>query len=379
MIVLLMLIGAGIIYTLLQYVYKRFWAKNLTVDIAFDKAYTYMGTEAVITETVTNMKALPLACINMKFKIDKSLDFGNADSNSAVSDNTYRNDIFALLYYQRVTRKIPVKCTKRGVYSIDDVQLVCNGIFMNDVLVAKYPADSMIIVYPAQTDVTRLQIPFSKVMGVIERNRHMFADNFMFRGIRQYETFDPMTNINWKASAKAGELMVNQYNESVSQQVCILLNLEPAGMIGYDKLSEESISIASGLSKLLIEQGVSVSIYSNGCDYKTDKNVKIMSDSGISQFNAINTALARIDLDKPMPEFSKFMTEVRADIVSDNAGSSAGLLYIIISAGGRKKFQLGINEITKSSDAMWILPFHMGMDTGLQYCNIPVTEWEVDY
>ena len=115
MIVLLMLIGAGIIYTLLQYVYKRFWAKNLTVDIAFDKAYTYMGTEAVITETVTNMKALPLACINMKFKIDKSLDFGNADSNSAVSDNTYRNDIFALLYYQRVTRKIPVKCTKRGV------------------------------------------------------------------------------------------------------------------------------------------------------------------------------------------------------------------------------------------------------------------------
>ena len=29
--------------------------------------------------------------------------------------------------------------------------------------------------------------------------------------------------------------------------------------------------------------------------------------------------------------------------------------------------------------AMWILPFHMGMDTGLQYCNIPVTEWEVDY
>ena len=61
MIVLLMLIGAGIIYTLLQYVYKRFWAKNLTVDIAFDKAYTYMGTEAVITETVTNMKALTLA------------------------------------------------------------------------------------------------------------------------------------------------------------------------------------------------------------------------------------------------------------------------------------------------------------------------------
>ena len=118
-----------------------------------------------------------------------------------------------------------------------------------------------------------------------------------------------------------------------------------------------------------------MSIYSNGCDYKTDKNVKIMSDGGISQFNAINTALARIDLDKPMPEFSKFMTEVMADIVSDNAG----LLYIIISAGGRKKFQLGINEITKSSDAMWILPFHMGMDTGLQYCNIPVTEWEVDY
>lgn len=139
MIVLLMLLGAGLVYIALQYLYKKRWSKNLTVDVKFNDKYAYVGSETVITETITNKKALPLAYVNLKFKIDKSFDFGNEDSNSAVSDNTYRNDIFALLYYQRVTRKVPVKCTKRGVYMIDTIDIVSSGVFMNDVLVAQYP------------------------------------------------------------------------------------------------------------------------------------------------------------------------------------------------------------------------------------------------
>ena len=43
-----------------------------------------------------------------------------------------------------------------------------------------------------------------------------------------------MNLINWKASAKTGQLMVNQYNETTSPSVCILLNLESEGMLRYD-------------------------------------------------------------------------------------------------------------------------------------------------
>ena len=374
MTVLLMLLGAGLVYIALQYLYKKRWSKNLTVDVKFNDKYAYVGSETVITETITNKKALPLAYVNLKFKIDKSFDFGNEDSNSAVSDNTYRNDIFALLYYQRVTRKVPVKCTKRGVYMIDTIDIVSSGVFMNDVLVAQYPENTGITVYPKQADVDRLNIPFSKVMGTLERNRHIYEDNFMFRGIRQYETFDSMDRINWKASARAGTLMVNQYNESVSQQVCILLNLEPDGMIRYDKLSEEGISITSGLSRLLIEQGISVSLYCNGCDYETKAPIQVVSDRGLAQFNNINTALARIDLDIEMQEFSENILNV----INSESKTENNMLYILISASRRKALQLNMQGLSRTYECMWIMPFHAGMDTTLSYCNINTTEWEVE-
>ena len=113
----------------------------------------------------------------------------------------------------------------------------------------------------------------------------MLEDPFVFRGIRDYTSNDSLKNVNWKASARTGNLMVNEYDESVSRNVCILLNLEESGALRYDAVDEEAISIASGIAEMLVSQGINVSIISNGCDVDTHNHVFVQGGAGTGHLN----------------------------------------------------------------------------------------------
>ena len=239
MVVLIMLIGAGLVYWAVGQLYARYWNKGLSVEIRFSSDHAVKGDEIELIETVANRKYLPLPYIYVKFQTDKSLFFLGKDGSNAVSDKAYRNDVFSLMNYQQAVRRIPLRCTKRGIYRIRNVQIVSTGAFMGDVLAAESAQDAVITVYPKTADTDRLAVPFFQMMGTVERNKYLYEDHFMFRGIREYQSYDSMNQVNWTATAKSGQLMVNQYNESTCQQVCILLNVEPEGMIPKEKLSEE--------------------------------------------------------------------------------------------------------------------------------------------
>ena len=50
--------------------------------------------------------------------------------------------------------------------------------------------------------------------------------------------------------------MVNQYNETVSRNVCILLNLESEGVLMQEDVIEQAISIAAGLAQMCIRDSM---------------------------------------------------------------------------------------------------------------------------
>ena len=52
--------------------------------------------------------------------------------------------------------------------------------------------------------------------------------------------------------------MLKLNNETVSRNVCILLNLESEGVLMQEDVIEQAISIAAGLAQLLIGKGINV-------------------------------------------------------------------------------------------------------------------------
>lgn len=373
--VLLMLLGVAIVYLAVKLIYRYNWNKGLSAKLDFDKKHVVKDDVVNLTEVVTNEKKLPLPCVNLKFQAARELRFPDTDTNSSVSDKTYRNDVFSFLANQRITRKVPVRCTKRGVFRISGLEITFAGLFMNEINVLKSGNECEITVYPKAADARELKPVNSRISGEAQRKKYMLEDPFVFRGIRDYTSNDSLKNVNWKASARTGNLMVNEYDESVSRNVCILLNLEESGALRYDAVDEEAISIASGIAEMLVSQGINVSIISNGCDVDTHNHVFVQGGAGMGHLNNINTALARIDTGIAMEEYSAMLEKI---LEPDNMRIESEYVYVLISASRRKKLQSVINKISRlQADMVWIVPHFPGDDYGLELCDFEPVGWEV--
>ena len=207
----LIVILAAILFILfiIKKLYKTNWNKGISANLSLSDNEAFPGDEIILTETIVNNKWLPLPMIKVKFEVDKSFVFNDIVVNTNVSDKCYKSDVFSILFYQKIIRKLPFICTKRGYYQIKSMDVVSTDVFMDSVLASIFPVSENIIVYPEPINSEAVEVPFNRLMGTILTKHYAYEDPFEFRGIREYQTYDTMKSINWNASARTGDLKVN--------------------------------------------------------------------------------------------------------------------------------------------------------------------------
>ena len=368
----------GVIFLMaigLKKIYVKNWNKGITAEIELSQKEVMPGTEIILTETITNRKWLPLPIIKVKFEVDKSFLFAESVENTNATDKNYKSDAFSILCYQRIIRKIPVTCTKRGYYWLESMDVVSTDIWMDSVLGSVYPIQKSITVYPESIADEEIDIVYRGIMGDVLTKQYIYDDPFEFRGIREYQSYDSMKLINWKASAKTGEWKVNMHDYTARQEVCILLNLESEGIWEYENLKETSISIASALASRLSSQGIGVSIVSNAIDAMTQQTVEIGSGSDEAHRQNVLLSLSRIDLSQKMQDFGTLLAE---KIEHWNTA----MMPILISTSKKQGVQDALIELAnKTQGAFWICPLHEDMACDMSKITkeqeVKVMRWEV--
>lgn len=371
MTLVLIIAGAAFVYLLCNYLYSRFWDKGLGAQVNFSARHAVKGETLNLVEVITNNKLLPLSMVRLKFQIDRKLRFVDLEQTTAVSDKCYKNDVFSLLFYQRITRTLPFVCDKRGFYTIENIDLVSTNLFMNAQYVKSIPVYTELTVYPQAADMRRLDIPFSKIMGECIARRFWYEDPFEFRGIREYQPYDTMSSVNWKATAKTGELRVNVHNYTASQEARIFLNLENETQWEEDSLKEECISIAAGLCGRLIAAGVAVSLITNGCNGNGER---FRMEGGLSNahMDTLLSGLARIDLTKKVQPFLEILSEYR-NLKEEN------MMYVMVSFASGQQLHESFDALCeKNKGSMWILPYTRRNPYEVDECrNVQIIRWEV--
>ena len=200
-------LGAVLLFAAQAWIYSHYWEKGLSAELLFSRESAVEGEECLLLERVENRKLLPLPMLKVKFQVSRNLRFSD-EGDGAVTDKYYRNDILSLGPRQRVTRKIPFLCGARGYYRIRGLDLVAADLFLTREMIAEAEADTTLYVYPRPAAGVELDTALQKLNGEILAKRHMLEDPFEYRGIREYAAFDEMKTINWKATARMGELMV---------------------------------------------------------------------------------------------------------------------------------------------------------------------------
>lgn len=341
-------LGAFLLYLLQKYLYQKWWAKNLSIMLAFNKDTAVEGDSLTLVETVTNRKLLPLPLLKVKFRTSKYLEFPGME-NAAVTDNYYRSDIISLMMYQKFTRQLPFQCKHRGYYTVNKADIVCSNLFLSAEMVMDFPQTLSLYVYPRTVSALPFEQVFKTMLGTVLTKRFTNEDPFEFRSIREYQPYDALKSVNWKASSKTGELKVNAYNYTSSFQVKILLNLERETALRQEDLEEESIRLASTLSGKFLAQGIPVSLVTNCRNISGEITETIQAGSGIHHLDSINKVLSLLDTSSsPLP----FVSYLRDE------GMAAKNEYIIfLSTYQKEDFQEFLCDMSaRKTDFFWILP-----------------------
>lgn len=181
-------------------IYHHFWRRGLKAALSFNRPWAAEGERAMLTETVTNAKALPLPVLHVKFQMGKYLVF-TSPGNFMITDQNYRSDIFSCMPWQEIRRNLEFSCKKRGYYTITQVQLVTYDLFFSGRLVASLPVCASLYVYPKEVAFERLQLPFQNLWGQLAAFQALITDPFETQSVRPYQSYDSYRTINWKATA----------------------------------------------------------------------------------------------------------------------------------------------------------------------------------
>lgn len=330
---MLKIVGFGLLAYLLllvqQKIYGSLWEKNLEVRLEFTKKSLFEGEKGELSEIIENGKQLPLPMLKVKFQTDRNLQFTDMQG-SKVTDRFYRNDIFQVRGKERITRKLTFIAAKRGYYRIHNIDLVAADLFLSAEMTESRHTEQYFYVYPAPFASKEFMLSMQQLNGEILAKRRFMEDPFEYRGIREYQPYDDIRSVNWKATARTGELKVNQKNYTSLQTIRIFFNIEDNGILKKEEAVEASFRITAGLAAFFLNRGIRVACYGNGKDIVHGKPVQIEAGAGAGQMQQIYRALARVDTSQEAADFvscfeQKLLREASGTItilVSPNAYSS---------------------------------------------------------
>ena len=347
---LLIVIGVIVIIFILELVYYRRHALDgLSLKVDFSKSVANYGEDIELIEVAENRKAMPLPFIILKFEAPREIRFYDSSIVTS-SDYHYREDMLTMHAYSKHTRRIKVKCRKRGYFVFPRVGITTADLFLLDHYTKEFENDSELVVLPEVIPADIIEMLMSVTMSDMQCRRSVITDPFALAGIREYGPGDPMKSINWKASAKTGELMVNQNASTCTKKVHIFVNLEEYDPKASTSLLEKSISLAYSYLIELACMGIPTSIYTNGIDILTGQPEMSTIDPGIGTLNARAMMLAKIDLTKKVQPFEE-MVRKNLPLIDMND------FILFISPQYTETFQMTLVDIQRRCPSLhWLMP-----------------------
>ena len=210
-------------------------------------------------------------------------------------------------------------CARRGRFRIGPMTLRSGdpfGLFPTEKFV---PDTHELLVYPATVDLSAFALPVGELPGgtAIQRRTPFVTPNAS--SVRDYFPGDAFNRIAWSATARAGKLMVKEFEIDPTADIWIVVDLEgrvQAGTSGLaalptfsngevplsfwlDSTEEYAVTIAASLARHFLSQNRNVGLIAS-----SRQMISIPTDRGGRQMLKIleQLAVARADGDTPFGE-----------------------------------------------------------------------------
>lgn len=283
------------------YIFSKWGLSGIKYKRSFSEQAVFPGEEIEMIDELINNKILPVPWIRLESRISKDLKF--VDANLEGRDDLHRT-LFSMLPYQKIRRRQPLICLKRGYYQFDRVEISTGDPFGfgEDFIREESPAE--LIVYPSLTLIEDIPLPSHSWLGEMVVRRWIMEDPFLTAGVRDYAAGDALNTINWKATARTNQLQVTKNDFSADHYLMIYVNFNQTGDIWLpivdEALIEKAVSYAASIAAFSISKGVSTGFGCNtymGSGRKTPDTIRIEPENSQHQLTYILETMAKLTID----------------------------------------------------------------------------------
>lgn len=266
----------------------------------FSEEGVYEGDTVELIETVRNPGFFPLLGVDIESYFFNELELEEYEPDKS-STMQYVISRFHLWPYMQIRRHHRLTAKKRGHYALQ----VATVYTKNDPIPLEAPAE--LFVYPKAIPLNLPVLAVGRMQGEYVSNRPLFTDPFSLAGIRDYRFGDPVSQINFKASARvpmtgfsASPLKVNARDYCASRRLMIYMDFHlPMGSKidgrEYEKRAERGLSFCAALIRDAVYGGFRVGFAANCKTVTGELSTRFPCESAESHLVEIMKEMARMN------------------------------------------------------------------------------------
>ncbi|GKX67161.1 DUF58 domain-containing protein [Inconstantimicrobium mannanitabidum] len=370
--VILIIVIILIFFKLQNKLYLKHAFKDVEFLMEFQDEAIFEGEETKLKRTFINRKFMPLWWLRTQYVLSANLEFDETQDDNNISKLDHRSEELSLFGHEKLEREIAIKGKKRGFYTINNAELITTDLFVTNKFVKRFDVANELYVFPKLLSNLIIDVKFEKLLGEVITRKHLVYDPYEKKGIRDYSTYDSIKDVNWSATARTGELKVNVYDYTSSQEVIIFLSSQKDNSWVSDDVIEEGIRIAATLYNEFTTQGIKVGLITDSVDRET--NINISQEAGCEGDHGIlfNRNLARISITENNEN------NIGSYINEEVLKGENQPLWIVISNNRGKDIVASIeNAKANKFDVQWIIPKEYDVDALVENLD-EVILWDVN-
>lgn len=207
-----------------------------------------------------------------------------------------------------------VRPTERGEYHYGSLQVFVSSTMGFAQRKFSFNEAAMVPNYPSFLQLRKYELMAftNKLRDYGLKKIRKIGQTMEFEQIKDYVQGDDVRNINWKASAKRNQLMINQFQDEKSQPVYSVIDKGRVMKMPFEglKLVDYAINATLVISNIALKKGDKAGVFS----FSDKVFNQVMAQKRASQMNLILETLYNLDTDFKESDFARLYIDIKRTI-----------------------------------------------------------------
>ena len=226
------------------------------------------GEIVELTVELINLKPLPLTWLRVEDGVPRQVTIEGGRIEAGRSEFfPYLLMIVAMLPYERLVRRLRVRCNHRGEHKFGPSSLQ-SGDYLGLLDAWRTERNEVsLLIFPKVFALELGKVASQLLLGQDAARRQYLPDPMRVIGARNYQSGDPYRSIDWRATAKTNKLMVRILEPSSTPVLDLVLDFSGPARDPPDYAPDElecAISVVASLARFALDRRMAVGVRGNG-------------------------------------------------------------------------------------------------------------------